>query len=1384
MRPDEYLPGAEQTPERVVAIGASAGGVEAFSRLLQALPAKTGFAYLIIPHLSPTHSSQLAELLARSTAFPVTEAREGERLLPDQGYVLPPNRVMRVVDGRVKLEPRPARDGLPTVIDACLASVAEAWGSRAVGVILSGTGSDGATGLQAIRAHGGLTYVQDFASATYAGMPRSAVEAGGVDFTLPPEAIGQALGELAETRVGEDVTAGPPPMEVEAAPDVEAQAALSASDSLALETILGSLMKATGVDFRHYKRPSMARRIRRRIEDLELSDLTAYARRLQEDPTEIQILFSRVLIHVTGFFREPAMFDVLQSAIIPSLLTDRPAGTTLRVWVVGCATGEEAYSTAITFMEVQAALRREVPVKIFASDLSADAIATARIGRYPAEISHDISPERLRRFFLPVDGGFQVDKTLREMCVFAQQDITRDPPFANLDLVICRNLLIYLEPVLQHRALHAIHYALKPGGFLALGAAETVSGQEQLFATLDRKNKVYLRRTVASRLDLDFGWRSPEERALGAPWRRGASPAPVPWSSAELRRAAAHVFLAHSPVGSVIVNAGLEIRHFEGRTSPYLEPPPGGPTTNLLKMAHPDLRLLLGRLLRKAQKDHREVRRRDVRIQVGSQPQHVSVSVFPVPTDETDQEHYLVVFEPLPGSGELGSSTRRQGGAEGTPEDPRSLELEQELAETREYLSAIVEQQDETHAELQAAYEASLSANEEFQSTNEELESTKEELQSVNEELTTVNEQLQQRNTELSARASEISGLLEAMDMPIFLLNPELRIQAFNARAAGELRLARTHVGRRITELQAPLPLTDLRDLVDRAFAEHAIQERELQDRDGRWYSLRIWPVTAAGGRPAAVVAALVDIGRLKRDLDRATEREAFHVAVVETVSEPLIVLRDDLKVRSANRAFCAMLKLTQDQVIGARLWDLDEGLGRTPDLHALMDRLLQTGQPFEKQEVILESPRFGKCVFLLSGRRIVRPDGSARDVLLAMVDITRRRAVEEQMIAAGRMQAVGQLAGGVAHEINNQMTSVLGFADLLSKSARLTDDERADFARIVKAAGRAADITRQLLAFSRRQVFAPSVVDLNALVATSESLLLRALGDGVSLEIRLGEDVGQVRVDQAQFEQILVNLASNARDAMSQEGEVILETASVTVSDALPLGAPAIGRAPRGVYARLMFRDNGAGMSEETVARVFEPFFTTKPQGLGTGLGLASVYGTVKQCGGYIWVESRPGRGTTFTIDLPRAVAGIPVKAPTAPSVAPGGAETILVVEDEESVRLWLARALEPLGYAVLLAADGEEALRLVRSTGESIAIAVVDAVLPGMGCGPLLVHLAEIQPALPVILMSAYGTEELYARGIVPRGATVLRKPFDIAELSSQIRRLVDAPAEPSVS
>ncbi|MGH7527992.1 MAG: CheR family methyltransferase, partial [Gemmatimonadales bacterium] len=960
-------------------------------------------------------------------------------------------------------------------------------------------------------------------------------------YSLPPAAIARSLAALAAGPVldsGEGPEATPGSEEERAtAPQREAEAELETG---AFDAIADLLQNATGVRFRDYKRATISRRVRRRLQELGLQDFPTYLARLREDPAEIRTLFETVLIHFTGFFREPPTFDALRETVLPAVLANRPAGAPVRAWVVACSTGQEAYSAAISLGEGLAALGRDVPLQIFATDLSESALAVARTGRYPESIAGEVSPERLSRFFVPVDGGHRVKDQVREMCVFARHDVTRDPPFSHQDLVLCRNLLIYLNPDLQRRVLHNLHYALKPTGFLALGSSERAGRVDELFEPVDRSHRIYARRPAPTHVFMDLA-RASGRQSRPLPEPAGAPLPPVAPSETEIQRIAEHTLFTSYPGASVIVGPDLGIVHVQGQARPYLEVPTGGPTAQLLRMAHPDLRSALGRLLRKARKDQAPARRANLPIETGGRVGHVNLTVLPLPAGAGSPGHCLVVFDPVRVRGRAGTTEEAEtsaGAGDQAGGDTGLADVRQELAETKEYLESVIGQQASTHAELEEAYQSLLSSNEEFQSTNEELETTKEELQSLNEELTTLNEELHQRNAELTARAAEIAGLLESMTMPVVMLTADLRVRAFNAPAAAELRLGPASLGRRLQQAQLPVVFPLLLELAERALRDGTQQEREVQSSQGKWHALRTWPILGPAGDAPSVVFALVDITSLKTRLALTEEARAYSSAIVETVVEPLVVLDQELRMLTANRAFHRAFGASPEAIRGISLFQLGSGEWDRPELRKLLDEVRLTGTAFEGYETTLQSEGNAR-VFWLNARLISEPGSDLKNVLLALEDITQRKLLEGRLAETARMRALGQLAGGVAHEINNQMTAVLGFAGFLLRSPGVGEAQRSELQLIIKAAQRSADITRQLLAFSRRETLRPIVLDLNAIVAASETLLHRALGPDIELDISLGPLVGQVRVDQAGLEQALVNLAINARDAMPGGGRL-----------------------------------------------------------------------------------------------------------------------------------------------------------------------------------------------------------------------------------------------------
>lgn len=1035
----------------IVGIGASAGGLEAFTALLKALPVDTGLGFVLVQHLDPQHESALTQLLTRATSMPVREVTNNLRVEANHVYVIPPNRNLGITEGRLTLEPRGSERRPTRSIDTFFESLAQDQRERAVGVILSGTATDGTVGLEAIKAEGGITFAQD-ESAKYDSMPRSAVAAGCVDFVLAPEAIAQELSRIAKHPyiVGRppaltspeadraDATAHegddtPLPSGGHGTPRTRAknlrgaaEMAEATPEEQGFKKILLLLRNHSGVDFSLYKSTTIQRRITRRMVLNKHNTLEDYAAFLRGNPRELDALYSDVLISVTNFFRNPEAFEVLKSKVFPKLL-HRRGDDPLRVWVLGCSTGQEAYSIAMAFVESAEQAPRARTLQIFATDLNDALLEKARQGLYAKTLAHDISPERLRRFFVEEEGGYRVVKPLREMVVFARQNLVSDPPFSRMDLISCRNLLIYLEPSLQKQAMPIFHYALKPEGFLFLGASESIGTFTDLFEPADKKHKIYSKKaapTPAFRLPVKRGRDeapspglrpplSPRQRVEGLPegLRTGLS------SQREADRVTVNQF---APPG-VLINADLQILQFRGPTGAYLQPPSTGKATfDVLKMARDGLMLPLRTAINKAKKDNATVRKESVRIEQNGRTRAVSIEVIPL--KNLRERCYLILFEEPDDKVKRLSSERveprgepRTARALSRKEESRRLQaLESELAETRDYLQSIQEQHEAANEELQASNEEVQSANEELQSINEELETSKEELESANEELTTVNEEMAGRNAELSRLNADLSNLHVSVNMPILVLGRDLTIRRFTAPAAKLFNLLATDVGRPLNEVRynlvvsspprlhpheaaadqeagAPFPVEDvLREVIDQV----SVRESEVQDKDGRWYVLRARPYMTVENKVDGAVLVLVDVTDLKRSEQEAKDVRDYAEAILRTVRDPLMVLRADLRVNTANDAFYKMFKTTPDQIEGRLIYEVGDQQWKIPNLRMLLEGVLPRNSFFDDFEVTHEFPHLGRRTMLLNARRLDLDDGAPM-ILLAIEDVTERQRAE-----------------------------------------------------------------------------------------------------------------------------------------------------------------------------------------------------------------------------------------------------------------------------------------------------------------------------------------------------------------------------------------------------
>src|SRR5712671_2856483 len=978
----------------VVGIGASAGGLEAFRQLLERLPVDTGMAFVLVSHLDPTHKSILTELLARRTKLPVTEVSDGMRVEPNNVYVLPPNTSMAIAEGRLRLQPREEGRAGRHPIDYFLRTLAEDQTHRAIGVILSGTDTDGTLGLEAIKSEGGITFAQDAKSAKYDGMPRSATAAGHVDFVLTPKGIAKELALISRHPF------------VNPIPDT-ASAEEPTAGRNGFRKVLALLQKSKGVDFTDYKANTLHRRITRRMVLNKLDSTEAYAKFMRQNAAEVEALYHDILINVTSFFRNPESFAVLKERVFPQIVEHHISDEPIRIWTMGCSTGEEAYSIAMSFAEFAADHTEHLPVQIFATDLSDPGIEKARTGLYPRDITQDVSPERLRRFFTEGDGGYRISKPLRDMVVFARQNVIADPPFSRLDLISCRNLLIYLEPVLQKHVLPILHYALKPTGVLWLGTSETPGSSSDLFAPEDKKHRFYSKKPASARLQFHSASAGAARKAVGAGQKTNFLNEQLR-TEHDAQKEADRILLARYAPAGVVINTEMEILQFRGSTGPYLEPAAGKATFNLLKMAREGLILPLRSAIQKAKKDDVTIRREDVRVNYNGDSREVNLEVIPIKGLTANERCFLVLFEPLvaPGSQKSAASKKRAEASSRTlgkdasklqEANGQSKRLQEELSVTREYMQSLVEQHEAANEELQSANEEIQSSNEELQSINEELETAKEELESGNEELTTLNDELHNRNQELATLNDDLSNLFGSVNLPIIMLGRDLRIRRFTPQAQKVLSLIATDVGRPVSNFQRNINVPDLEELIIEVIDSVSVREREVQDRDGHWFLMQVRPYKSLDNKIDGAVVVLIDIDDLKN----------YSQAIVETIREPLIVLDERLQVRTANQAFYEKFHVTSEETENEFIYDLGNRQWNIPALRKLLEELLPQNNQFQDFEVEHEFDHIGHRTMLLNARRLVQRGGRAQLILLAIEDITESRQTQALRESDARYQAL-----------------------------------------------------------------------------------------------------------------------------------------------------------------------------------------------------------------------------------------------------------------------------------------------------------------------------------------------------------------------------------------
>ncbi len=1215
----------EQAPQAtvpvVVGMGASAGGLEAFTRFFRIMPPDSGMAFVVIQHLDPTHESLTAELLGKHTKMPVRQVAGDTAVERDHVYVIPPNRDLGIGQGVLRLTPPPARRVTRMPIDFFFRTLAEDRQERAIGIVLSGSGTDGTLGLKEIKTVGGMALVQEPTTAQHDGMPRSAIAADAADHVLTVEKMPEML--LKYTRHPYVAV----PRQV---PDVEK----GGSDDLT--GVLALLRTRLHFDFSGYKPGTLVRRVRRRMGLRHAERLPDYLQLLRSDPGEVKALFKDLLIGVTRFFRDPEAWLYLQEKVLPSLLREREAGAPLRVWVAGCGTGEEAYSLGMLLIEQTRAAQWSGPIQVFASDVDKEALDVARTGIYPESIAADVPPGRLRQFFLKDGTHYRVNKELRETIIFAEQNLIADPPFSKLDLISCRNLLIYLSADVQKRIISLLHFALAEGGHLFLGSAESIGSAEDLFDTVSKRWRIY-RRIGPTRYDI-----------LATPATAARGPMPVlpadlsapPQANRLLTRVQQQLLERYAPAG-VVINRRYGILLFVGRTDLYLTQPAGEPTDDLLTRVREGLQTRLRALVRQVIID-REPQAVTVRMRRDNAWHPVRVAVEPLQLSGDTEGLLLVSFAdeaatPGPAPDAAGSPVAER-------DESLVRQLEAELKASREDLQGTVAGMEASNEELRAANEEVMSVNEELQSTNEELETSKEELQSLNEELNTVNAQLQTKIDELEHTNNDLDNLLTSTNIATVFLDGQLRIRRFTAAATKLFTLIPSDVGRPLADVAQTF--TDPALLTDAATVLETLTPRqaEVAAREGRWYMRQVLPYRTQDSRIEGVVITFSDVAAealhgARSDLESALNKLAANEAqlrrTLDTAADAIITIDESGRVQSFNRTAEKMFGYGAAEVLGKNVSMLmpppysqehdgylaryrETGVARIMGIGREVEGLRKNGT---RVPLDLALSEFTDA----TGRKFT---GILRDLTERKQAAQWRREHESQLAHMLRANTAGEFAAGLAHQLNQPLAALAN--DIAACQARLGDVRahgvRALLKHATAEAQRAGAILRRFRDLIRKKPQRLERADLRGIIQDAGELMRPEMTrHQVAFDLRLPSDPLPVRVDRVEIEQVILNLMQNALDSV----EEVRRGGQISVR-AIRLHATRDG----GELARVSVEDNGPGISEEVADRLFEPFFTTKKGGLGMGLPIARTI--VEAHHGRIWAERRPRRGAALRFTLP----------------------------------------------------------------------------------------------------------------------------------------------------
>ena len=946
----------------IVGLGASAGGLEALETFFSNMSSNSNMAFVIIQHLSPKHKSIMASLLSKSTKMPVNEIKSGMKIEPNHVYLNPPDRNVVIQNRKLQLMMPIKSDRLNLPIDCFFRSMASDLNEKAVCVILSGTATDGTLGLKAIKGNGGIAMVQEPESAKYDGMPRSAIATGIVDFILPVEKLPVELVKYIK------------------APYISAAKIVKTKDdnfSEYIQTIYALIRQSTGHDLSHYKQTTIRRRIERRMAVHQVGNVKDYVKYLESNRSEVDILFKDMLIGVTNFFRDPEAFDILKEQVLPSLLKNRSPDSLIRIWIVGCSTGEEAYSMAILLLEVMDMVKQHHNVQIFASDIDADAIENGRLGVYPDSIAADVSKERLNKYFIKEDNTYRIKKQIREMIVFAVQNVIKDPPFSKIDLVSCRNLLIYMDSPLQKKVMPLFHYTLRQNGIMLLGTSESIGEFSDLFSPFNNKWKIFKKTESFVERAIDYPL-TPFYQTLTDKTSQGRQTIDF-----DIQNIAENILISDYAPSGVLVDKNYEIINFLGKTDDYLENPVGKANFNVISMAREGLRYKLSTALHNANREKKICISKGVRIKHKGDIRIIDLTVRPIFEANTPSGYFLLIFEEK--TPDVKPTKGKSKNEKVEVSDPALKTLKQELDATKEHLQSTIEELETSNEELKSTNEELQSVNEELQSTNEELETSKEELQSTNEELVTVNTELQKKVEELSGANNDINNLLASTEIGTVFLDTDLKIKRFTPAATKIFNLIVTDAGRSICDITTKIPFDDLYNDIRHVLKTLDKKEFEIQEKDGEWYSAKISPYRTLDNVIDGVVITFNNITPVKKaESALILSEQNFKISLK---SSPLIVATVDVDLRYI-WIYNPHPDFDSKKLIGKRDDEIDKNDG-TKALVQLKRKVLKTGKSVRKTIVFPLSN--GEITYDVTAEAIRDTEGNIIGVTTASMDIGER---------------------------------------------------------------------------------------------------------------------------------------------------------------------------------------------------------------------------------------------------------------------------------------------------------------------------------------------------------------------------------------------------------